>query len=107
MAFTLVTVTADYDLPNGLDPVGTVEFTPSEPMVNGTTVAAAPVVGRLDIDGILRIELAANTDPGTTTPSGRAAYYRVRESISGVIRDYAVTIRHDQGSVFDLASYAP
>lgn len=103
MAFTTVTITRDYDLADGTDPTGTVTFTPTTPMVNGVTVVAAPVVARLDVDGMLSIELAANTDPATL-PAGTA--YLVEENIGGAIRSYYVTVPHDQGSAVDLSTLA-
>lgn len=103
MAFTTVTVTCDYDLADGTDPAGTVSFTPTVPMINGTTVVAAKVTERLNVDGLLTIELAANTDPGTT-PTGTA--YLVEETIGGATREYYVTIPHDQGSLIALSSLA-
>jgi hypothetical protein len=102
VAFTIVTVTRDYDLADGTDPTGTVTFTPTTPMVNGPTVVAAPVVGRLNIDGVLTIDLAANTDP-TTAPSPDG-YYRVDEAIGGATRSYFVQIPHDLGSSIDLST---
>ncbi len=101
MAFTIVTVTRDYDLADGTDPVGTVSFTPTTPMVNGPTVVAAKVTGRLNIDGILTIDLAANTDPATV-PVGGA--YLVEESIGGATRKYYVVIPHNAGSSIDLGA---
>lgn len=103
MAFTFVTITADYDLANGADPTGAVSFIPSEPMVNDETVVSAAVTRSLNIDGVLRIELAANTDPATTTPSGDDAYYLVEESIGGAVRRFSVTIPHNAGAELDLA----
>lgn len=100
MAFTVVTITADYDLANGTDPVGSISFTPTKPMVNGTTVVSAPVARRLNIDGLLLIDVAANTDPATTPDD---AVYLVEESIGGATRNYYVTIPHDAGAVVDLA----
>lgn len=104
MAFTYVTVTADYDLGDGTDPSGTVTFTPTAPMVNsGVINVAAPVTRRVDVDGHLTVSLAANTDPGTA-PSGTA--YLVLEQLNGVTRSYYVTIPHDQGSTVDLSGLA-
>jgi hypothetical protein len=103
MAFTTVTVTRDYDLADGTDPAGTVTFTPTTPMVNGVTVVAAPVTARLDVDGLLSIQLAANTDPATA-PVGTA--YLVEESIAGTTRSYYVTVPHDEGSTINLADLA-
>jgi hypothetical protein len=104
VAFTTVTITRDYDLADGTDPTGTVTFTPTTPMVNGVTVVAAAVVARLDVDGLLGIDLAANTDPATV-PAG--SYYLVHEVISEVSRSYYVQIRHDIGSTVDLATLEP
>jgi hypothetical protein len=104
VAFTTVTVTRDYDLADGTDPAGTVTFTPTSPMVNGVTVVAAPVAGRLDVDGVLSIELAANTDPATL-PTG--SYYLVKEVISGATRSYYVQIPHDSGSLINLSTLEP
>jgi len=101
VAFTTVTVTRDYDLADGTDPTGSVTFTPTTPMVNGATVVAAPVAARLDVDGQLSIQLAANTDPATI-PTG--SYYLVKEAIAGVARSYYVQIRHDLGSTIDLST---
>jgi len=103
MAFTTVTVTRDYDLADGTDPAGTVTFTPTAPMINGPTVVAAPVVGKLDVDGALSIDLAANTDP-TTLPTG--VNYLVKEAIAGTTRAYYVQIPHDQGTNLDLSTLA-
>lgn len=104
MAFTVVTVTADYDLANGLDPAGTVYFTPSAPMVNGTTVVAAPVSRTVDVDGLLSIPLAANTDPATV-PSGTT--YLVQEVLGGVARSYSVVVPHNAGSTVALSTLGP
>jgi hypothetical protein len=101
VAFTTVTVTRDYDLADGTDPTGTVTFTPTTPMINGVTVVAAPVTGRLDVDGLLSIELAANTDPATL-PTG--SYYLVNEVVGGAARSYYVQIPHGAGASIDLAT---
>ncbi len=104
MAFTVVTVTRDYTLANGLAPVGRVHFTPAVPMVNDATIVAAPVVAQLDANGSLSIPLAANTDLGTNPGD---SYYIVREEITGQPRQqYSVRIPHDAGSVLDLSALA-
>ena len=103
MAFTTVTITRDYDLADGTDPAGTVSFTPTAPMVNGTTVVAAKVTERLNVDGLLTIDLAANTDPATL-PAGTT--YLVEEDIGGARRSYYVEIPHDQGAALDLSTLA-
>ena len=105
--FTFVTVVADFDLANGVDPVGAVTFTPSEPMINEETIVAAPVERALNVDGVLLIDLAANNDPATTTPSGDPAYYTVVESMNGASRSYPVTIPYNAGSTVYLADLRP
>jgi hypothetical protein len=57
-----------------------VRFTPSSPMVNGTTTIAAPEWATLNKNGVLSIVLAANNDP-STTPVGTT--YRVQEVLTG------------------------
>ena len=104
MAFTMVTITGDYDLADGLDPVGSVSFTPTDVMVNGPTVVTVPVRAQLDVDGLISIRLAANTDP-LTTPAG--VQYLVTESISGVSRSYPVQIPHNQGASLDITALTP
>jgi len=104
VAFTIVTITGNYDLPNGIDPVGTVSFTPSAPMVNGPTVVAVKVIRTLNVDGVLVIDLVANTDPGTV-PAG--TNYLVEEAINGIVRSYTVIIPHNAGSTINLSTLAP
>lgn len=101
-SFTHVTVTRDYDLATGAAPAGTVTFTPSAWLVNnGVTVVAAPVVATLDVDGVIAIDLVANTDPGTA-PAG--SHYTVREDIRGQLRrTYRVVIPHGAGSPIELS----
>jgi hypothetical protein len=103
VAFTYVTVTRDYDLADGEEPIGTVVFTPTAAMVNaGVTVVAAPVRAVLDTAGVLTISLAANTDPATD-PTGVS--YLVEEFIAGATtRRYYVQIPHAAGAVVDLAT---
>jgi hypothetical protein len=105
VAFTYVTVTRDYDLADGEEPIGTVAFTPTETMVNsGVTIVAAPVRAVLDTAGVLTISLAANTDPATT-PVG--SHYLVLEQIAGQRdRAYPVIVPHSAGPSLDLAALA-
>lgn len=103
MAFTQVTITQDFDLADGEEPLGTVTFTPAVPMVNdGVAIPAAPVVARLSSTGMISIALAATTDPGTTSVGAASATYRVDELINGVARTYEVSIPHDLGSLLPL-----
>lgn len=101
--FTHVTITRDYDLADGSAPTGTVYFTPSDWLRNGSvTIPAARVAARLDALGAIAIALAANTDPGTS-PGG--TYYTVLEVIDGQPdRTYEVTIPYNQGSTIDLST---
>lgn len=104
MAFTQVTITQDFNLADGVEPSGTVTFTPVVPMLNGgVVIPAAPVVARLVGDGTISISLAANTDVGTT-PAGSA--YSVVELINGVRRAYNIQIPTDQGSTVTLYALA-
>lgn len=103
MTFTQITVTRDYDNPDGTDPAGYVLFQPTSPMVNdGVTVVATVKRADLDVDGLISIDLAANTDPDTT-PTGTAYY--VTERITGQdVRSYYVVIPHDAaGGKVDLS----
>lgn len=102
MAFTYVTITADYDTADGLDPSGTVTFTATAAMVNGGVVnIAAPVSRKVDVDGVLAISLAANTDPGTT-PTG--SKYTVTEQLNSIERTYTIQVPHNLGSSLALSS---
>lgn len=104
MAFTQVTVTRDYDLANGVDPYGTVSFTPSAWLVNGATVPAATVTTPLGVGGKISVALFANTDLATL-PAG--SYYTVREDVAGQPRrSYRVIVPHNVGSPLDLTALA-
>jgi hypothetical protein len=105
MTFTQVTLTRDYDLADGTDPLtGWVQATPTAPMYNaGVTIPAVPVRRDLDIDGLLALPLVANTDPATT-PTGVS--YKIEELIQGVGRTYYVTVPHGAGSTLDMATLA-
>lgn len=103
MTFTQITVTRDYDRPDGTDPAGFVLFQPTSPMVNdGVTVVATAQRADLDIDGLISIDLAANTDPDTT-PTG-TAYYVTERIVGQDVRSYYVVIPHDApGGTVDLS----
>lgn len=93
MAFTQITVTQDYDYADGLDPAGTVSFTPTAAMANaGVLVPTAKVTKALDIDAQLSVALFANNDPATT-PTGTS--YLVEEDIGGATRSYYVTVPYN------------
>jgi hypothetical protein len=99
-------VTRTYKTPAGYAAQGVVRFTPSSPMVNGTTTIAAPEWASLNKNGVLSIVLAANNDPGTT-PVGTT--YRVQETLTGQdTRLYDVVIPYNAPSAtVDLATLAP
>lgn len=105
MAFTYVTLIRDYDLADGSDPAqGWVQATPTAPMYNsGVTIPSVPVRRSLDIDGLVALPLAANTDPDTV-PGGVS--YKIDELIDGVSRSYYVTVLHDTGPTVDMALLA-
>jgi hypothetical protein len=106
MAFTTITVTRTYKTPASHAAQGVVRFTPSSPMVNGTTTIAAPEQGTLNKNGVLSIVLAANNDP-STTPVGTT--YRVQETLIGQdTRTYDVIIPYNAvAGTVDLATLAP
>jgi hypothetical protein len=106
MAFTTITVTRTYKTPAGYAAQGIVRFTPSSPMVNGTTTIAAPEWAALNKNGVLSIVLAANNDP-STTPVGTT--YRVQEVLTGQdTRSYDVIIPYNAASAtVDLSTLAP
>jgi hypothetical protein len=100
VAFTQVTITQDFTSADWTEPSGTVTFTPTAPMLNGSVVVpAVPVTARLDGGGAISISLVANTDLATA-PQGST--YRVQENINGVKRSYLIRIPHDQGSTLTL-----
>jgi hypothetical protein len=106
VAFTTITVTRTYKTPAGYPAQGVVRFTPSSPMVNGTTTIAAPEWAALNKNGALSIVLAANNDP-STTPAGTT--YRVQETLTGQdTRIYDVVIPYNAvAGTVDLSTLAP
>jgi hypothetical protein len=106
MAFTMITVTRTYKTPASYAAQGVVRFTPSNPMVNGTTTIAAPEWATLNKNGVLSIVLAANNDP-STTPVGTT--YRVQEILTGQDnRIYDVVIPYNAPSAtVDLSTLTP
>jgi hypothetical protein len=105
MAFTQVDITQDYTLADGTEPSGSVTFTPTAPMFNGSVVVPmTPAVARLaGGTGTINLTLVANTDPATA-PAGAA--YKVDEVINGVKRTYHVQVPHNLGSSLTLYSLA-
>lgn len=100
MAFTPVTITADFDLPTGA--LGTVSFTPAEPMHNSGKTVAGTVTATLDNTGALSQLVDATTDPNTT-PLG--VPYRVVLRVSGQPpTTWFLRVPHNQGSTLDLGT---
>lgn len=101
MAFTYVDLTGTYELATDVPAVGEIELVPVEPMRNGVTVVAAPVIGVLDSSGALVIPpVAATTDPATTPPG---VTYRVVYRIVGQpTHTRYVSVPHDQGASVEL-----
>lgn len=100
MAFTQVTVTGNYQLPDGSAASGAVVFTPTAPMRNATatseTSVSAPVHAQI-VAGALSVVLAATTDPGTT-PVG--VTYEVVEYVgTAVPRRYWLAVPHGGGTI--------
>lgn len=102
VAFTPVTITHDFDLPNQAGVVGTISWTPAEPMHNGSKTVGGTVISTLDAAGALSQVIDATTDPGTTPPG---VPYRIVIRITGQpTRTYYSPVPHDQGSTIDLAA---
>jgi hypothetical protein len=100
VAFTQVTITHDFDLPAGA--LGTVSFSPVEPMHNAGHTAAGTIVATLDGTGALSQVVDATTDPGTT-PVG--VHYRVVLRVSGQPPTVWYTpVPHAAGSTLDLST---
>ena len=106
MAFTTITVTATYVMPDGSVPEGYVTFQPTAAMANGTKIVpASPISVSLDSSGHFSVALDANDDSGTV-PSGVA--YAVTEDVGGVSRTYNVVIPSAaSGGTIDLSALAP
>lgn len=102
MAFTTVTVTHDFDLPDTTAPLGTVEFTLLDELHNGAASRSGTLRAVLSGTGGLSQPLTATTDPGTT-PVG--VQYRIVVRITGQpIQTYYARVPHDQGASIDLAA---
>jgi hypothetical protein len=102
VAFTQVTVTGNYQNPDGSPASGGVRFTPTVQMRNATssseinarTAVHIPITGGVLGPG----SLAATTDPGTT-PAG-VATYEVTEYVQGQPRlTYFIEVPHDAGTI--------
>jgi hypothetical protein len=86
MSEQLVTVTATYTNIDGTPSRGTVSLTPVQVAGNGEPdkrlVMRHSVVGNLDRDGRLALEVLASDDPGWNIEGG-IVYYEIREYVSG------------------------
>ena len=106
MAFTQVTVTHTFQNPDGTAAAGTVRFSLSERMTNGTVsvMPAEPVTATLDASGNISVALPANDDTGTA-PS--TAHYDVTIDITGArTEEYAIVLSHTTTPV-DLGTLLP
>jgi hypothetical protein len=100
MSLTAVTVIADRTRADGTNPAGTLTFTLSAAITNGSeTVTASPITVPL-IDGVATATLYANDDTGTT-PAGTS--YTVTEFVDGATqRNYPVTVAHSGPNPFHI-----
>jgi len=104
VAFTYVTITHTFETAADLAAAGEVDFLLVEPIHNGITVVAKTITAPLSGAGLLSVNLASNTDPGTI-PTGTT--YKVTERITGQTAfSYYIQIPHDQGSTLDLRELA-
>lgn len=100
MAFTVITITASFDRPDGQPASGTVTATLSETIQNGTEVIdPTPIVGVLNSSGQLvndsglaPFTLVANDDPATT-PAG-SVYSFLVELDSAPVDDGSAVVPH-------------
>lgn len=105
MAFTQITVTGNYQNPDGSAASGMVTFTPTAVMRNSDglteTSVSQTVRATLNISGAISVQLAATDDPGTT-PVG--VTYLVREYISGQRQpaSYYIAVPADTVGTIDL-----
>lgn len=90
MAVTQITVQGTFTV-GGEPASGTVTFTLTQPITNGTdTIPCAPVSATLDGTGSFSHPLPATDDPGTV-PQG--VWYGVTEQIAGAQpRDYFIQV---------------
>jgi hypothetical protein len=102
LAFTYVTVTHDFDLPDGVGALGTVEFTPVHQMTNGGETKSGTIRRTLAAGGGLSQVLAATTDPDTD-PIG--VTYKIDVRLTGQpARTYFTQLPHDRGNTIGLAA---
>lgn len=107
MAFTQVTVTGSYQLPDGTPVDGTVTFTPTQAMSNVAAEAevsvSAPVVAAI-VGGEVTASLAATNDSGTT-PTGVTYKVEVRSHRhSGLVEQVWWLAVPAAGGAIDLAT---
>lgn len=98
--WTLIDVTGTYTQRNGDPAVGRVVFTsPQVVVVDGEIIVPRHIVGTLDEDGLVAVELPATDDPDID-PVGWT--WQVREDIRGLHREYSIEVPYDGGPI-DLA----
>lgn len=108
MAFTLITITGSFERPDGSAASGSVLFTLTRPIQNGSVVIGAPVRGYL-LEGALKtaaegpLRLCANDDPATE-PAGTS--YLVELQIdSEAVRAFYIVVPHTAvGGTVDLTA---
>jgi hypothetical protein len=109
MAVTSILVTGTYLQPDTQAGQGSIVFTLTEQITNGTEIVPpTPVTatldefGRLTFDGATGVPLAANNDPGTT-PEG--SQYSVQEYLSpDPPESYLITVPYDAaGGTTDIS----
>lgn len=107
MPFTQVTVYGTYLQPNSIPATGSVTFTLTAAMTDGTTIiAAAPQQVNLDAHGQFSVPLYATDDP-TTSPTN--VLYHITEQINSgklISRGFLVQLTHTLTTV-DITDLAP
>lgn len=106
MAFTTPTITHHFQNANGTAASGSVVFTLTKRMTNGTTtvVPGTPITATLDGSGDLSQTVVANGDVGSIPSDAR---WQVDLKIAGAPEDqFYITVPSGSGSV-DLGSLLP
>lgn len=107
MSFTTATITHTFINADGTAASGSVKFTLTGLMTNGTTtIVPSSLTANLNGSGVLSQTLTSNVDPGTV-PSDPATQWRVDLDLMGAEQQtYTITVPTGGGTV-DLGTLLP
>jgi hypothetical protein len=105
MAFTQATITHLFKNSDGTPASGSVRFTLTNRITNGTTtIAPTAVIASLNSSGVLSVQLWANNDPATIPTS---TSWRVQlEVLGSQAEEFFITVPTG-GGTFDLGALLP